>query len=80
VDRSSLDREGFELHPCDIAFTRFDDDRAVRNEFFDEVTRFVRARVGARRVHAFDYNVRTRTAERNGVSTAPVRFVHTDYT
>lgn len=81
VDRLSLDREGFELHPCDIAFTRFDDDRAVRGEFFDEVERFVRARVGARRVHAFDYNLRARMPDdRGSLGTTPVRLIHTDYT
>lgn len=79
--RFSLDREGFELHPCDIAFTRFDDERAVRSEFFAEVTRFVRERVGARRVHVFDYNLRVRKPnERGTAATAPVRLVHTDYT
>lgn len=81
VGRFSVDREGFELHPCDIEFTRFDDDRAIRGEFFAAVARFVQERVGARRVHVFDYNIRARMPDERGtLSTTPVRLVHTDYT
>ena len=83
VQQFSLDREGFELHPCDIEFTRYDDPGAVRGEFFPEVARFVRERVGARRVHVFDYNIRaprTDPAEQRQRGLNPVRLVHTDYT
>lgn len=81
VDRFNLDREGFTLRPCGISFTRFDDDAAVRQEFFAEVADLVRAQVGARRVHVFDYNIRSKTIATPTTSAAnPVRLVHSDYT
>jgi hypothetical protein len=81
VDQLSLDREGFELNQCDIPFTRFDDDSAVRSVFFKEVAEFVRAQVGARRVHVFDYNNRAKTvATPTTLAANPVRLVHSDYT
>lgn len=76
-----LDREGFALHECGIAFDRFSDDAAVRSEFFREVAEFVRGHVGARRVHVFDYNIRSKTIQTLTTSAAnPVRLVHSDYT
>jgi hypothetical protein len=81
VEQLHLDREGFELHPCDLPFARYDDDRAVRGELFEQVAQFVRTHVGARRVHVFDYNIRTRTVTTRTASAAkPVWLVHTDYT
>lgn len=76
-----LDREGFALRECPIPFDRFSDDAAVRSEFFEHVAAFVRAQVGARRVHVFDYNIRSKTIQTLTTSAAnPVRLVHSDYT
>ncbi len=77
----SLDREGFKLAECRIPFNRFEDDAAVRSDFFKQVAEFVCAQVGARRVHVFDYNIRAKTVATPTTSAAnPVRLVHSDYT
>ncbi len=77
----SLDREGFKLEPCAITFDRFEDDAAVRSEFFREVAEFVRGHAGAKRVHVFDYNIRSKAIKNLTTSAAnPVRLVHSDYT
>ncbi len=81
LDEFSLDREGFELRHWDLPFTRFDDDSAVRGEFFNAVAEFLRAQVGAKRVHVFDYNIRAKTvATPTTLAANPVRLVHSDYT
>ena len=49
ADSFSLDREGFALKEFRNAFERFDNDDAVRSEFYAPVAEFVRAAVGARR-------------------------------
>ena len=82
----SLDREGFELNEFHDSFDRFDDDEAVRNEFYRPVTEFVRSSVGARRVIVFDHTIRSKvnqqqqTAEHTTTQRAPVMIVHCDYT
>jgi len=81
VNEFSVDREGFDLKPCTISFNRFEDDNAVRTAFFKEVAEFVRSHVGARRVHVFDYNIRSEAVKTLTTSAAnPVRLVHCDYT
>ncbi len=77
----SVDREGFMLRPCPIAFDCWGDDHAVRKDFFASVTSFMREHLGARRVHVFDYNVRSKAFTAPTTSAAnPVRLVHSDYT
>jgi hypothetical protein len=82
----SLDREGFELKEFDNAFERFDDDEAVRREFYEPVAEFVRSSVGAKRVIVFDHTIRSKvnqqqqTAEHTTTQRAPVMIVHCDYT
>ncbi len=81
ADSFDVDQEGFKLRPCPIDFDRFDDDTAVRTEFFKEVAEFVRGHVGAKRVHVFDYNIRSKAVKALTTSAAnPVRLVHSDYT
>jgi hypothetical protein len=81
ADQFSVDREGFAFKPCGISFTRFDDSNAVRTEFFGEVAKFMCEQLGARRVHVFDHNIRSKTTKQeDGVAAAPVRLVHSDYT
>jgi hypothetical protein len=81
VNQVSVDREGFELKACPIAFNDFGDDAAIRGAFFKEVAEFVRVNVGARRVQVFDYNIRSKAVTELTTSAAnPVRLVHSDYT
>jgi hypothetical protein len=82
----SLDREGFALKTFRHEFDRFDDDEAVRREFYPPVAEFVRTTVGARRVEVFDHTIRSKvneqqqTAEHTTTQRAPVMIVHCDYT
>jgi hypothetical protein len=86
ADSFSLDREGFALKEFHTAFDRFDDDKAMRNEFYEPVAEFVRSSVGARRVIVFDHTIRSKvnvqqqTAEHSTTQRAPVMVVHCDYT
>jgi len=81
-----LDREGFALKEFHHDFERFDDDEAVRSQFYPPVTEFVRSAVGARRVIVFDHTIRSKvneqqqTAEHTTTQRAPVMVVHCDYT
>jgi hypothetical protein len=82
----SLDREGFALKEFHDPFARFDDDDAVRSQFYAPVAEFVRTSVGARRVIVFDHTIRSKvneqqqTAEHTTTQRAPVMIVHCDYT
>ena len=82
----SLDREGFALRTFRSPFDRWDDDSAIRADFYGDVCEFVRAQVGARRVVIFDHTIRTeanarqQTAEHATTQRAPVMLVHCDYT
>ena len=73
ADSFSLDLEAFE---------RFDNDDAVRSEFYAPVAEFVRAAVGARRAIVFDHTIRSKvneqqqTAEHTTTQRAPVMIVH----
>jgi hypothetical protein len=86
ADGFSLDREGFALKTFHHGFDRFDDDEAVRQEFYAPVAEFVRTTVGARRVVVFDHTIRSKaneqqqTAEHTTTQRAPVMIVHCDYT
>ena len=81
LDDFSVDREGFELKPCNITFSAFDDDNAIRTAFYEDVAAFLRTHVGARRVHVFDHNIRSKAVITPTTSAAnPVRIVHSDYT
>jgi hypothetical protein len=82
----SLDCEGFALKEFGHPFDRFDDDDAVRSQFYAPVAEFVRSAVGARRVVVFDHTIRSKvneqqqTAEHTTTQRAPVMIVHCDYT
>lgn len=80
--RPSLDREGFELVPVDDMDRDFFDAPSVRAEFYPQIEALVRRSVGAKRVHAFDHNIRNRSlAEAHeGGAQKPVKFAHNDYT
>lgn len=82
----SLDREGFALRGFRDGFDRFDDEDAVKAEFYGPVAEFVRKTVGARKVVVFDHTIRSKvneqqqTAEHTTTQRAPVMLVHCDYT
>lgn len=82
----SVDREGFALREFRSPFEAWDDDAAIRSEFYGAVSKFVRETVGAKRVVIFDHTIRTKTnaqqqtAEHATTQRAPVMVVHCDYT
>ncbi len=82
----SLDREGFALREFRSPFSSWEDDQAIRAEFYDEVISFLQAEVGAKRVIVFDHTIRAKrnesqqTAETTTTQRAPVMLVHCDYT
>jgi hypothetical protein len=86
VNTFSLDCEGLAMKEFHSAFDRFDDDDAVRDQFYATVAEFVRATVAAGRVIVFDHTIRSKvnvqqqTAERTTTQRAPVMIVHCDYT
>jgi hypothetical protein len=82
----SLDREGFALREFHSPFQQWDDDAAIRAQFYPEVEAFVRNEVGANRVIIFDHTIRaqsnvTQTRSEHSTSRrAPVMNIHCDYT
>jgi hypothetical protein len=78
--RLDLDREGFALRRHETAVRDFYDEREVREIYYGEIDRLVKAATGAREIVVFDHTVRV--AERavaRGLR-APVQLVHNDYT
>ena len=78
----SLDVHGVELVRHGISFDDFYDSLAVSRDYYPEVERLVRERTGARRVVAFDHNLRSRSLaeRREHGAEKPVHFAHNDYT
>jgi len=82
----SLDREGFALREFLSSFDAWDDDAAIRDRFYGEVSDFVGGAVGARRVIIFDHTIRAKSNEKQQTDEhttsqrAPVMLVHCDYT
>jgi len=84
VAQYSADREGFELHGFSDQFRTFDDDRAVKSTFYEEVIEFVKAHTGAKRVVVFDHTIRKRLPadlnQQTTVQRPAVLLAHSDYT
>jgi hypothetical protein len=80
----SADREGFEIKDFDGGFTQFDDEAAVKSEFYAQVVDFVTRNTGARRVVVFDHTIRRRLppdlGQQTTVKRPAVMLVHSDYT
>lgn len=84
----NVDKNGFEL--SEDLKTNFDDwenEDAVRKEFYPEVVEFLKKNTGAKRVLVFDHTIRTKandakklTQETSTSQRAPVMLVHCDYT
>ena len=64
----------------------WEDDEAIRTDFYGEVVSFLKDQVGANRVAVFDHTIRAKrnekqqTAETTTTQRAPVMLVHCDYT
>ncbi len=80
----SLDREGFELKPFPAKFSSYDDDAAVKSEFYAQIEDFVARNTGAKRVIIFDHTIRKRLPADLKAQTTTQRpavlLVHADYT
>jgi hypothetical protein len=78
----SLDREGFELVHFDTSAPALRDARTIRDVYYPEVEALVKRETGARRVVAFDHNLRSsgRREDRESLQREPVRYAHNDYT
>jgi hypothetical protein len=81
----ALDTEGVELVAAPSTFRQngnFYDEAAVRGAYYSEIEDLVQSTTGARRVLAFDHNLRSRPladAQAHGAQ-QPVTFAHNDYT
>lgn len=83
----SVDREGFEIMPFADQFDeceQFDNDTAIRQLFYPQVTEFVKQHTGASRVEVFDHTIRKRLPadlkQQTEVQRPAVMLVHSDYT
>lgn len=82
VPAPTLDVEGFTLVAHRTAVDDLWDAERVRRAYYPEMEALVRRVTDARRVLAFDHNVRSapRAERREDGAQAPVRFPHNDYT
>ncbi len=78
----TLDREGFALVHHETRVENLFDESAVRAIYFPEMEALVASATGARRVVAFDHNVRSalKAEQKEDNAKLPVRFPHNDYT
>jgi hypothetical protein len=79
----SLDREGFALVRQKSSVKDFYDEEKVKNVYYLEAERLLKAATGADRVFVFDHTVRKRVqgaADRDGGLRQPVARVHVDHT
>ena len=84
ADRFRADREGFELHEFGARFEAFDDEQALKSDFYPQIIDFVKRHSGAKRVVVFDHTIRKRMPADLKVQTEiqrpAVMLVHSDYT
>jgi len=82
-DAVSLDQEGFALVRQKSVVKDFYDEDQVKNVYYPEAERLIKAATGANRVFVFDHTVRKRVqgvADRDGEHRQPVARVHVDHT
>jgi hypothetical protein len=81
----SLDRNGFAIVPHLYDHIDYYDESEVISKYYQECCRLVQEKTGAKKVYAFDHNIRSNVSQPktivggNQVQT-PVAFVHNDYT
>lgn len=80
--RFCLDEYGFEFHTRATSFRDFYDAAAVRAHYYAEVSRVLKALLGAEEVFVFDHNVRSSVRSFRGEPGVrePVAQAHNDYT
>ena len=78
--RLDLDREGFTLRHHDTAVRDFYDERQVRDIYYGEVERLLKAVTGAKDIVVFDHTLRVAERAVSRGMRAPVQLVHNDYT
>jgi hypothetical protein len=71
----TLDRNGFALRLAPSAVQDFTDEKRIKEIYYPEAERIIRAETGAERVVVFDHTIRGPNAARE-----PVLRVHNDYT
>lgn len=83
----SVDKEGFSVHDFKTGYSDWENDEAVRADFYPEIVEWLKQTVGAKKVLVFDHTIRTKmnankkiTQETNTSQRAPVMLVHCDYT
>ncbi len=84
AENLSVDREGFEIKEFRSEFQNFENDDAIKSEFYAQIISFVRQHTGAARVEVFDHTIRMRRpaddAEETEVQRPAVKLIHSDYT
>lgn len=80
----SLDREGFELLTAPTSIRNFDDEDAIRAQYYPQTVSLLKDVTSAARVVVFDHTIRRRipgaSDRSSGVPRQPVPRVHNDYT
>ncbi len=79
ADRLTLDRNGVRLVRHDTAVSDFFDEDEIRNVYYPEIERLIKAETGAAEVVIFDHTRRVDDGD-DGAERKPVRNVHGDYT
>jgi hypothetical protein len=87
----SIDKNGFTMAPHKCPRLDFYDESQVLKEYYPECCRLVKEMTGARKVYAFDHNIRASVETMSGATQprsiiggnqvqTPVSLVHNDYT
>jgi len=80
----NLDKQGFEISDFASSFDSFEDEAALKEQFYGEVVEFVKKETGAKEVVIFDHTVRKRLpadlSAQTETSRPAVLLVHSDYT
>jgi hypothetical protein len=83
----SIDKEGFSFHEFKTNHNNWEDDEAVKSNFYPEVVEMLKHKTGAQRILVFDHTIRTNanagkklTDETKTSQRTPVMLVHCDYT
>lgn len=83
----SIDKEGFSLHEFKTDHNKWEDDEAIKSNFYPEVVEMLKQKTEAKRILVFDHTIRTNaiadkklTDETKTSQRTPVMLVHCDYT
>ncbi|MGH1418334.1 MAG: CmcJ/NvfI family oxidoreductase [Hyphomicrobiaceae bacterium] len=84
ADNFNIDVQGFEIRDLKSSFNQFEDDAALKENFYATVIEFVKKHTGAKEVVVFDHTLRRRLASdlkaQTEVQRPAVLLVHSDYT